>query len=82
MAANDLAVLSATVGQDVLDKVITELVARNYRMSAFSNSQAWTSILTVDQGHAGTILATFADTLQIPVKEFGVTDLEALLNDL
>lgn len=43
---------------------------------------AWTTQLTVNQRHAGTIRASLADTIQIAIEEVGVTNFQALLDDL
>jgi uncharacterized protein YunC (DUF1805 family) len=38
--------------------------------------------LTIDQRHAGTVLATFADPLEIAVEKVIATNFQALLDDL
>ena len=82
VAADDLTVVRIAVGEDVLDEVVSELVASNYEHVSIRTSKARESRLTVDQGHAGTVGTTFADALQVLVQEVGVTNLQALLNDL
>lgn len=82
VAADDLTVVRIAVGEDVLDEVVSELVASNYEHVSIRTSKARESRLTVDQGHAGTVGTTFADALQVLVQEVGVTNLQALLNHL
>lgn len=81
LAADNLAVLSATVGQNVLDEVVSKLITSNYEEVSNRTLQTHALQLTIDQRHTRTIRATFANTLQVPVQEVGVANLEALLND-
>ena len=82
VAADDLTVVRVAIGEDVLDEVISELVASDYEYVSIRTSTTIEARLTVDQGHAGTVRTTFADALQVLVHEVGVTNLQALLNHL
>jgi hypothetical protein len=74
--------LHACVGQDVLDEVVSKLISCNYARVSTEHVESQDFGLTVNQGHARTIGATLAHTLQVSVKELGVTNLETLLDDL
>ena len=82
VTTDNLAMLSAAVGQDVLNEVVSKLIAGDYPHVSIAIRSLCDALLTIDQGHAGTIRAAFADALQVPVQEVGVTNLQTLLNHL
>ena len=82
VAADSLAMLRTSIGQDVLDEVISKLVASNWKDISIGQWEPRERSLTVNQWHARTVRATLADALQIPVQKLGVTNLKTLLNDL
>ena len=82
VASDNLTVLHACIGQDVLDEVVSKLISSNYAKIITKHVESQDFGLTVNQGHARTIGTTLAHALQISVKELGVTNLETLLDDL
>ena len=81
MGGDKLAVMGAAVGQNVLDKVVSELITGNCITSVKDTEDDCSRELTVNQGHAWTILTTFADPLKVAIKELVATDLKTLLDD-
>ena len=69
------------MGENVLDQIVTILIARNCRYRSMRSLYRDNFLLTINQGDARTILTTFADTLQIAFKELRTANLEALFDD-
>ena len=82
VAAHKLAVVCGAVGENVLDKVVAELVTSNCILSAVLGEKATKPTLTVNQWHAGTVGPALADALQVTIQELAVTNLETFLNHL
>lgn len=79
VAPNELAMVGGGIGQDILDEIIAKLVPSDCVTvsKTFVDDEI---TLTVDKGHARTVRASFAHTLQVAIKEVPSPDLQALLN--
>ena len=78
-----LTVVTAAVGEDILDKVVAKLVSSNCLQVNERSTQGRLGLgLTINQWHAGTIGAALTDPLQVAVQELATANLEALLDDL
>jgi hypothetical protein len=82
MTADNITMLGATVGQDVLDKIVSELVTGNCTRVSGDNRGRHDPTLTVNKRHAGTVLTTFADTIQITIQELATANLQTFLDHL
>jgi hypothetical protein len=81
LASNELAMLSVTVGQDVLDEIVAELVTSDFHEISHCSHQKGYVRPTINKRHAWTVKTSLAYTVQIPVQELGATNLQALLDD-
>jgi hypothetical protein len=83
VASNNFTVLRTAVGQDVLDEVVSKLIASNCNTISTTKAKLVGDIqLTIDQRHTRAVRTTFADPLQVSIQEFSVTNFETLLDNL